>query len=84
MFLKSFLILIVAIIVGLLVLVPIQIDDVSNEVIEIDVVVPWCNGTKGEQYDSSRRDQGTLKFVFRSIEKYIPWIRNVYLIVHGN
>lgn len=27
------------------------------------------------------RDWGTLKYIIRSVEKYMPWIRNVYLVV---
>lgn len=32
--------------------------------------------TEDERY----RDYGTLKFVLRSIDKYTPWVRNVYLV----
>ena len=33
--------------------------------------------------DDRYRDFGTLKYLFRGIEKYMPWIRNVVLVTNG-
>jgi uncharacterized protein (UPF0333 family) len=65
--LSSLIIILIAIVFGF-----VRISDASDDEIEefrrnfkIDLVVPWCAGSDDEIYDSSRRDQGTLKFVFR-------------------
>lgn len=59
----------------------------------IDLVIPWVNGEdpqwqqKAAPYLSVNdfsgerfRDWGTLKYLFRSIDRYLPWINKIYLI----
>lgn len=63
---------------------------------KIDFVITWVDGTdanwleKKKKYtqnnvdlDTSNvryRDYGTLKFFFRSVERYAPWVHKIYLI----
>lgn len=59
---------------------------------EVDAVILWVDGSDENwqkayaKYASQKieeiryEDIGTLKYVLRSIEKFTPWIRNVYLI----
>lgn len=61
----------------------------------VDIVITWVNQNDPKWYKKYRaykegtikkdefgrfRDYGTFKFVFRSIEKYAPWVNHVYLI----
>lgn len=57
----------------------------------IDIVIPWVDGSDKKwqkraskyvkDFDGERyRDWDTLRYVFRSIEKYSPWVHKVYLI----
>ncbi|HIX01779.1 MAG TPA: Stealth CR1 domain-containing protein [Candidatus Ligilactobacillus excrementigallinarum] len=59
----------------------------------IDLVIPWVNGedpawqAKAKEYMPGKdftgerfRDWGTLKFLFRSVDRYLPWINKIYLI----
>ena len=59
----------------------------------IDLVIPWVNGEdpqwqqKAAPYLSVKdfngerfRDWGILKYLFRSIDQYLPWINQIYLI----
>lgn len=61
----------------------------------IDIVIPWVdqndprwlvkfNQFKSGGHDSTSeirfRDYGTLRYVFRSIERYAPWVHRVFLI----
>lgn len=59
----------------------------------IDIVIPWVNGEDkkwqekaskfmpNEDFNSERfRDWGTLKYLFRSIDCYLPWIHKIYLV----
>ena len=66
---------------------------------DVDLVIPYVNGNDPiwkKQYEPYKdikidqgntiaryRDYGTLPYLFRSIEKCIPWIRKVFLIVSG-
>lgn len=63
----------------------------------IDVVLPWVDGSdslwqldyqkhsNGKKIDIERfRDWDILKYVFRSIEKNMPWVRKVYFITAGH
>ncbi len=67
----------------------------SNYNYPIDIVLPWVDQNdpnwlkKYNQFQIKKnnddaetrfRDYGTLKFLFRSIEKFAPWINRVYLI----
>ena len=59
----------------------------------IDLVIPWVNGEdpqwqqKATPYLSVKdfsgerfRDWGILKYLFRSIDQYLPWVNQVYLV----
>lgn len=59
----------------------------------IDLVIPWVNGEdpqwqqKAVPYLSVKdfsgerfRDWGILKYLFRSIDQYLPWVNQVYLV----
>ena len=64
----------------------------------LDVVVTWVNGsdpghlalyekvtgkTMGPLDKERFREYGTLRFVLRSVEKYMPFVRRVYLVTNG-
>lgn len=62
---------------------------------KVDIVLPWVNPQDPEWFKerkkigddiivSDYRDWGLLKYVFRSIEKYAPWVNKVYLITWGH
>lgn len=70
----------------------------EDEKFSIDFVVCWVNGEdekwwrKMEEYkgvccgDSNEvrfRDWGLLKYWFRAVEKYAPWVHRVYLVTDG-
>ncbi|MDA3079226.1 MULTISPECIES: Stealth CR1 domain-containing protein [unclassified Campylobacter] len=66
---------------------------------EIDVVIPWVDGSdpewieefnkycpKNKQIDIRNiryRDMGLLKYFFRGVEKFAPWVRKVHFITNG-
>lgn len=64
---------------------------------KIDFVVPWVDGSDpdwlrqkrsyskeaGDQSASRYRDWETLRYWFRSIENYAPWVNHVYFITCG-
>lgn len=64
----------------------------------IDFVITWVDGSDVEwlkekkKYNSNididdsvarYRDFGSLKYVLRSIEKFAPWVRNIFLVTNG-
>ena len=64
----------------------------------IDIVITWVDGSdkewlKEKQHYNSNididdsaaryRDYGTLIYVLRSIEKFAPWVRKVFLVTNG-
>lgn len=67
---------------------------------EIDFVIPWVDGNdpiwqaEKTKYQSQRisdcnstnryRDWGLMKYWFRSIEKYTPWVRKIHFITWGH
>lgn len=65
---------------------------------DIDIIIPWVNGADeawrkernsfsdihADGSESRYRDWGLLKYLFRGIEKNLPWIRNVYFITWGH
>ncbi|XP_055387484.1 N-acetylglucosamine-1-phosphotransferase subunits alpha/beta [Condylostylus longicornis] len=66
------------------------IDDLSA----IDVVYTWVNGSDDRfdqsiskyktNYDITRYDdKNELRFSLRSLEKYAPWVRHVYIVTNG-
>lgn len=70
-------------------------DSISN----IDIVIPWVDGndllwqksrdiysgnTENDNREERYRDWGTLKYLFRGIEKNTPWVRKVHFITCGH
>ncbi len=67
---------------------------------EIDVVIPWVDGSdpewiarkrvyaneaiKADDRVSRYRDWNELVYIFRGIEKNMPWVRKVFLITEGH
>ena len=64
---------------------------------EIDIVIPWVDGSDPEwqavraEYSGETdlketwfRDWGLLPYVFRGIEKFAPWIRKVHFVTWGH
>lgn len=60
----------------------------------IDVVYTWVNGSDERFLDSIKMyatkrdkarydDKNELKYSLRSLEKYAPWVRNVYIVTNG-
>ncbi|MCR5528939.1 MAG: Stealth CR1 domain-containing protein [Saccharofermentans sp.] len=64
---------------------------------DVDIVITWVDGNdplwqseynryKGESGDktvSRFRDTNTLKYLFRGIEKFAPWVRKVFFVTCG-
>lgn len=63
----------------------------------IDIVLPWVNGndplwrTEKSKYDPENKTSDVryepwdnLQYVFRGIEKYMPWVRKVFFITWGH
>lgn len=65
----------------------------------IDIVLPWVDGSdpawralrnkymgesEGDSSEERYRDWGLLKYVFRGIEKNLPWVRKVHFITCGH
>lgn len=65
---------------------------------KIDVVITWVDGNdplwikerdkfttnKGEKNLIRFRDMGLLKYWFRGIEQYAPWVNNIYFVTWGH
>ena len=62
----------------------------------VDVVFTWVNGTDPRQLallgkyirnpqslNSMFRDYGMLRFGVRSVEKFMPWVRKIYIFTNG-
>lgn len=64
----------------------------------IDLVLPWVDGNDQEwrkekakyantnymdKSDSRYRDWGNLRYVFRGIDQFLPWINHVFFITNG-
>lgn len=64
----------------------------------IDFVITWVDGSDEEWLNEKKkyqpsidvdaslaryRDFGSLKYLFRSIEKFAPWVRNIFLVTNG-
>lgn len=65
---------------------------------KIDIVLPWVDGEEpswineyqkysklefGDARSVRYRDFGTLKYIFRGFEKYMPWINKIFFITCG-
>lgn len=66
----------------------------SEDCFQFDVVYTWVNGSDPEftktirqfdpHYDPARfDDKNELKYSLRSLEKYAPWVRKVYIVTNG-
>lgn len=66
---------------------------------EIDIVIPWVDGSDPQwqkehskyRADSSSdnssaryRDWDTLRYWFRGIERYAPWVRTIHFVTYGH
>ncbi|XP_055838227.1 N-acetylglucosamine-1-phosphotransferase subunits alpha/beta [Episyrphus balteatus] len=68
--------------------------DSSEDCPHFDVVYTWVNGSDPEFTESIRQfdphydparfdDKNELKYSLRSLEKYAPWVRKVYIVTNG-
>ena len=67
---------------------------------KIDIVIPWVDGNdikwqneknkykqkKDEKLNNSSRfrDWDNLQYIFRGIEKFMPWVNNIFFITWGH
>lgn len=65
---------------------------------KIDFVIAWVDGNDpewqksrnkyntsvGDSRDIRFRDWGMLKYWFRAVEKYAPWVNNIYFVTYGH
>ena len=66
---------------------------------EIDFIVTWVDGNDPKWLEERKkykensgtdtreerfRDFGTIKYFFRSVEKFAPWVRKVYFVTEGH
>ncbi len=71
----------------------------SEESYKIDIVLPWVDGNdiawqkdkakhSGTEFSDGSiaryRDWDNLQYVFRGIEKYLPWVNKVHFITYGH
>ena len=66
----------------------------ANE--DVDIVITWVDGSDPvwqedykkytkKTYDFARyEDTGTLKYIFRGLEAFMPWVRKVHLVTYGH
>ena len=68
--------------------------------LDVDVVVLWVDGSDPDwlaekrKYDAKEsadsnglfrfRDYGLMKYWFRAIEKYMPWVRKIHFVTWGH
>lgn len=61
---------------------------------EVDVVYTWVNGSDpvhkktmtkygGGDWDGGYRDYGVIRYSIRSVEKFMPWVRNIIIVTNG-
>lgn len=70
----------------------------NKETAPIDFVITWVDGSditwleEKKKYNNNfdvddslvrYRDFGTLKYLLRSIDKFAPWVRNIFLVTNG-
>ena len=70
----------------------------NNTLGNTDIVITWVDGSDtewqsvrakykyaetGKVSEARFRDPGTLKYVFRSIDRYAPWVRKIHFITCG-
>ena len=63
---------------------------------EIDIVITWVDNkdpkwiNEYEQYAGRKKDRirfedlNTLKYIFRGVEKFMPWVRKVHFVTYGH
>ena len=65
---------------------------------DIDIVVPWVDGSDpawleershyksktGDMREARYRDWGLMRYWFRAVEKYAPWVRKIHFITWGH
>ncbi len=65
---------------------------------KIDFVIAWVDGddpkwqkdrkkydtNSGDSREIRFRDWGTLKYWFRAVEKYAPWVNDIYFVTYGH
>lgn len=65
---------------------------------KIDFVIPWVDGNDknwqieksrydanaGDKSDNRYREWGTLKYWFRGVEKYAPWVNKIHFVTWGH
>ena len=70
--------------------------DIKND--KIDIVIPWVDGNdpiwieeknkylkvNGDKSQNRFRDWGNLQYIFRGIEKFMPWINKVFFVTWGH
>ena len=70
--------------------------DIKNDI--IDIVIPWVDGNdpiwieeknkylkvNGDKSQNRFRDWGNLQYIFRGIEKFMPWINKVFFVTWGH
>ena len=71
--------------------------DNSNSISDIDFVIIWVDGsdpiwraerakyekTKSDTEDARYRDWEILKYWFRAVERYAPWVRKIHFVTCG-
>ena len=60
---------------------------------DVDVVYTWVNGTDpvhkqqlrsyGKDWDGGYREYGVLRYSIRTVEKFMPWVRNIVIVTNG-
>jgi len=73
--------------------------DEKNNDYPIDIVIIWVDGSDSKWLDEKKkyspanysddrvsryRDWGNLRYIFRGIEKFAPWINNVFFVTYGH
>ena len=65
----------------------------------VDIIIPWVDDSDpvwrkdfelyskkyfGDNREVRYRDWGTLKYLFRGIDKFMPWVRKVHFVTYGH
>jgi hypothetical protein len=59
----------------------------------VDVVYTWVNGSDpehkallkqyGRNWDAGFRDYGVMRYSIRTVERFMPWVRNIIIVTNG-
>lgn len=74
--------------------VPMKVSKEGQVCTEVDVVYTWVNGSDpvhketlkkygGGGWDGGYRDYGVIRYSIRSVEKFMPWVRNIVIVTNG-